>query len=251
MKGEDRLVEHGGKLYRWFYSDGYRGLHPVIDGKTDFDTSVMEHRLVYELSRGVKLPKGVVVHHINRNRADNRPENLIALSREDHARLHRYEDCGKYNLDNPSPYRRSQDRYEDLEFMRKISNIVAVGSKLFYRSGTYGKTYYPIVNGKIDYDTPMVMDEICDGNNNVEENEKRLVEKKTRMKISDMIAREDLEELIQHMNNSEIARRYNVSSCLIGSLRSEYGLPSSNEQHGWNRGIKKAIVLQNTQPTLF
>ena len=42
-----------------------------------------EHHLVWEIANG-PLPKGMVVHHLNGNKADNRLENLLALSRGHH-----------------------------------------------------------------------------------------------------------------------------------------------------------------------
>lgn len=50
---------------------------------------VLEHRMVYEQSRGVTLPPKVVIHHINGVKDDNRPENLVAVSRVEHVRAHR------------------------------------------------------------------------------------------------------------------------------------------------------------------
>ena len=50
---------------------------------------VLEHRLVYEETRGVRLPARAVVHHINGLPTDNRPENLIAVTRGEHAKTHR------------------------------------------------------------------------------------------------------------------------------------------------------------------
>lgn len=49
--------------------------------------NVYEHRLVWELVHG-PIPKGYVIHHRNRNKTDNRIENLEMLSSSDHMRLH-------------------------------------------------------------------------------------------------------------------------------------------------------------------
>lgn len=48
-----------------------------------------EHRVVAEQMLGRALRKGEVVHHINRDRRDNRPENLMVFaSQAEHARWH-------------------------------------------------------------------------------------------------------------------------------------------------------------------
>ena len=106
----DKTINHtvfyNGKEYRRYKNDGYYVLYPVVDGVVDYSTSTVEHRLVYELANNVKLTADMQVHHINHDRSDNRPENLIALTASEHTQLHAIEkgqnvglayciDCGK------------------------------------------------------------------------------------------------------------------------------------------------------------
>jgi hypothetical protein len=49
---------------------------------------VLEHRITAETMIGRPLEAGEHVHHLNGERADNRPENLVVLSQRDHGKLH-------------------------------------------------------------------------------------------------------------------------------------------------------------------
>jgi transposase-like protein len=55
----------------------------TINGK-----QIPEHRAVIEELLGIKLNKNQVVHHINGNKKDNRPENLQVMDGREHSRLH-------------------------------------------------------------------------------------------------------------------------------------------------------------------
>lgn len=50
---------------------------------------VLEHRLVAELMIGCFLPRGIVVHHINEIKTDNRSENLYLTTVSEHTVIHK------------------------------------------------------------------------------------------------------------------------------------------------------------------
>lgn len=83
--GPEAVNWKGGRVsdahgYVWLYMPD----HPDAVGNY-----VAEHRLVMERKIGRRLLSTEDVHHDNEQTDDNRPDNLVLLSKGEHARLHR------------------------------------------------------------------------------------------------------------------------------------------------------------------
>lgn len=66
----------------------------------EFEDYVYEHRIVAEEILDRPLKEGKVVHHLDENRANNSPDNLLVLSGPMHAKLHTWLDK---NTITPTP----------------------------------------------------------------------------------------------------------------------------------------------------
>ena len=83
-KFQERETRRGSEK-RYFEEKGYVR---VIDWSTGKRRFIMEHRLVMERMIGRQLRPEERVHHINGDRADNRPENLrLYASHAEHMRV--------------------------------------------------------------------------------------------------------------------------------------------------------------------
>lgn len=69
----------------------FGGLSFCRDEKTGYYLNSTErkrlHRCVYEAANG-KIPDGYQVHHVDHNKGNNEPDNLVLLTAEEHSKLH-------------------------------------------------------------------------------------------------------------------------------------------------------------------
>src|SRR3972149_10771516 len=84
---KDRYFGKGEKSSRWKGgTKKERGYILVYKPSHPFSTNgyVRQHRLVMEKKMGRHLKPKEIVHHMNHNKSDNRPENLMLMNGSDH-----------------------------------------------------------------------------------------------------------------------------------------------------------------------
>lgn len=79
------------------------GYYTITSVKEGYHHKIL-HRLIWEETHNCKIPKGYVIHHKNKNKLDNRPENLECLPLSTHASLHnKKENNFYYNKKEENP----------------------------------------------------------------------------------------------------------------------------------------------------
>ena len=80
----EKLKEYGIWEKRKFHGDGRKvSAEGYVSVRIDHGVWVPEHRYIWEQEYG-HIPKGLLIHHLNGKKDDNRLENLVAISREKH-----------------------------------------------------------------------------------------------------------------------------------------------------------------------
>ena len=78
-RGEQNPCWKGGRRK---HTNGYvEILMPPSSGRSIY---ILEHRYIWEKAFG-PIPKGIILHHLNGDKTDNRLENLCALRRNEHS----------------------------------------------------------------------------------------------------------------------------------------------------------------------
>ena len=91
QKGENNPAYNGGK----YITNGYYNLFMPDHPNRDCKNMVYEHRFVMECKTGRYLKKSEVVHHIDFNKLNNNPDNLMIFdSNSEHMKYHAEIDKG-------------------------------------------------------------------------------------------------------------------------------------------------------------
>lgn len=82
------------------HPEGYVYLYMPNHPDSISNGMILEHRYVMEQKIGERIDKDMIVHHINGDRADNRPSNLQLMTKSEHHKFHAQErsrdDAGKF-----------------------------------------------------------------------------------------------------------------------------------------------------------
>lgn len=85
--GIQRQASKLGYTRNWDYK--YISVQGYLIDCTDRKNKKEIHRQIYEQYHNVKLTKHDIIHHIDGNKLNNNPDNLVCMTRAEHVRLHK------------------------------------------------------------------------------------------------------------------------------------------------------------------
>ena len=107
-----------------------------------------EHRFIVEKLTGRKLKRNEVVHHLNGDKFDNSPDNLVIMTRRDHSMLHQigrhYGDSTrqKVSRNSTSQWANNRDAMLQSSHARKVA--------AYQKDGTLVKVYDSMLSAEKD-----------------------------------------------------------------------------------------------------
>ena len=85
--GIQRQASKLGYTRKWDYK--YISIQGYLIDCTDRKNKKEIHRQIYEQYHNIKLTKHDIIHHIDGNKLNNNPDNLVCITRAEHVRLHK------------------------------------------------------------------------------------------------------------------------------------------------------------------
>ena len=90
MFGKKGLLHHNAVAFQQRNGYIYKHIPSWFTGKASGST-IAEHTIIYcSINNMTEIPEGFLVHHVDGDRANNNPTNLIMLSISDHMKLHAF-----------------------------------------------------------------------------------------------------------------------------------------------------------------